>query len=165
MRPPATASIGTGIRSRGAGMGRLALHAVPAQGQPGPGPGLVPGHGSGLRGTGHPFRPYLVPGGKAPVAFPARVRRLPEGRGDTAWPRARACCCTWPCAISWGPPCAWACWDPCRPRSCTASSSGWARPIAPQRADWDYSMAVRTAPMIDLAQASHPHLYSKLFQS
>jgi urease accessory protein len=34
-----------------------------------------------------------------------------------------------------------------------------------QRADWDFTMAVRTAPMIDLAQASHPYLYSKLFQS
>jgi urease accessory protein len=34
-----------------------------------------------------------------------------------------------------------------------------------QRADWDFTMAVRAAPMIDLAQASHPHLYSKLFQS
>ena len=34
-----------------------------------------------------------------------------------------------------------------------------------QRADWDFTMAVRTAPMIDLAQAGHPHLYSKLFQS
>jgi urease accessory protein UreF len=30
---------------------------------------------------------------------------------------------------------------------------------------WDYQLAVRTAPMIDLAQASHAHLYSKLFQS
>jgi urease accessory protein len=34
-----------------------------------------------------------------------------------------------------------------------------------RRADWDFTMAVRTAPMIDLAQASHPNLYSKLFQS
>lgn len=34
-----------------------------------------------------------------------------------------------------------------------------------RREDWDYTVAVRTAPMIDLAQAGHPYLYSKLFQS
>jgi urease accessory protein len=34
-----------------------------------------------------------------------------------------------------------------------------------RRADWGHDMAVRGAPMIDLGQASHPHLYSKLFQS
>ena len=33
------------------------------------------------------------------------------------------------------------------------------------RADWTHADAVRAAPMIDLGQASHPHLYSKLFQS
>lgn len=32
-------------------------------------------------------------------------------------------------------------------------------------ADWTYERAHRTAPMIELAQASHAHLYSKLFQS
>ncbi len=33
------------------------------------------------------------------------------------------------------------------------------------RADWTHSQAVRAAPMIDLGQASHGQLYSKLFQS
>jgi urease accessory protein len=33
------------------------------------------------------------------------------------------------------------------------------------RKDWSHGMAMRAAPMIDLAQASHPNLYSKLFQS
>ncbi|MDB5103319.1 MAG: hypothetical protein JWP91_1008 [Fibrobacteres bacterium] len=33
------------------------------------------------------------------------------------------------------------------------------------REDWDYGESVRSAPMIDLAQAGHPYLYSKLFQS
>ncbi len=33
------------------------------------------------------------------------------------------------------------------------------------RGDWGYQDAVRSALMIELAQASHPHLYSKLFQS
>ena len=33
------------------------------------------------------------------------------------------------------------------------------------RRHWDYGLSVRSAPMIDLGQASHPHLYSKLFQS
>lgn len=33
------------------------------------------------------------------------------------------------------------------------------------RGDWEHGQAVRSAPMIDLGQASHPHLYSKLFQS
>jgi urease accessory protein len=33
------------------------------------------------------------------------------------------------------------------------------------RGDWEYGQSVRSAPMIDLGQASHPHLYSKLFQS
>jgi urease accessory protein len=31
--------------------------------------------------------------------------------------------------------------------------------------DWDYSQSTRTSPMIEIAQASHPYLYSKLFQS
>lgn len=31
--------------------------------------------------------------------------------------------------------------------------------------DWTRDQAVRMAPMIDLGQAGHPHLYSKLFQS
>lgn len=34
-----------------------------------------------------------------------------------------------------------------------------------KREDWDLSQSVRAAPMIDLAQASHANLYSKLFQS
>jgi urease accessory protein len=34
-----------------------------------------------------------------------------------------------------------------------------------ERREWGYPMAMRAAPMIDLAQASHPNLYSKLFQS
>jgi urease accessory protein len=34
-----------------------------------------------------------------------------------------------------------------------------------RREDWGHGHAVRSAPMIDLAQASHPNLYSKLFQS
>lgn len=33
------------------------------------------------------------------------------------------------------------------------------------RADWTHADAVRAAPMIELGQASHAHLYSKLFQS
>ncbi|MEO6097967.1 MAG: urease accessory UreF family protein [Fibrobacteria bacterium] len=33
------------------------------------------------------------------------------------------------------------------------------------RADWEFGRASRSAPMIELAQASHPNLYSKLFQS
>jgi len=33
------------------------------------------------------------------------------------------------------------------------------------RKDWDHALAMRGAPMIDLGQASHPYLYSKLFQS
>lgn len=33
------------------------------------------------------------------------------------------------------------------------------------RADWTHAEAVRGTPMIELGQASHPHLYSKLFQS
>lgn len=33
------------------------------------------------------------------------------------------------------------------------------------RADWTHADAVRAAPMIELGQASHPHLYSRLFQS
>ncbi|HKP98409.1 MAG TPA: urease accessory UreF family protein [Fibrobacteria bacterium] len=33
------------------------------------------------------------------------------------------------------------------------------------RKDWSYLSAMRAAPMIDMAVASHPHLYSKLFQS
>lgn len=33
------------------------------------------------------------------------------------------------------------------------------------RADWTHEDAVRAAPMIEMGQASHPHLYSKLFQS
>ena len=33
------------------------------------------------------------------------------------------------------------------------------------RGDWKHGQSVRSAPMIDLGQASHPHLYSKLFQS
>jgi urease accessory protein len=33
------------------------------------------------------------------------------------------------------------------------------------RGDWPHTAAMRAAPMIDLAQASHPNLYSKLFQS
>jgi urease accessory protein len=33
------------------------------------------------------------------------------------------------------------------------------------RGDWTHASAMRAAPMIELAVASHPHLYSKLFQS
>jgi urease accessory protein len=33
------------------------------------------------------------------------------------------------------------------------------------RRDWEHGRAVRAAPMIDLAQAGHAYLYSKLFQS
>jgi urease accessory protein len=33
------------------------------------------------------------------------------------------------------------------------------------RAAWTYTRAVRMAPMIEMGQASHPHLYSKLFQN
>jgi urease accessory protein len=34
-----------------------------------------------------------------------------------------------------------------------------------RRADWEFGRASRSAPMIELAQAGHPNLYSKLFQS
>lgn len=34
-----------------------------------------------------------------------------------------------------------------------------------RRADWGFGRASRSAPMIELAQAGHPNLYSKLFQS
>jgi urease accessory protein len=34
-----------------------------------------------------------------------------------------------------------------------------------RRADWEFGRATRSAPMIELAQAGHPNLYSKLFQS
>ncbi|MDB5046957.1 MAG: hypothetical protein JWO30_28 [Fibrobacteres bacterium] len=33
------------------------------------------------------------------------------------------------------------------------------------RGEWIHTAAMRAAPMIDMAQASHPHLYSRLFQS
>lgn len=34
-----------------------------------------------------------------------------------------------------------------------------------RRRDWKFGLAARAAPMIDMGQASHPYLYSKLFQS